>query len=157
MKRAGELACFIDTNLPFLLIVGRANRLRIGQFKRTRSYTSQDHELLLGVLQPVSKLYAVPHVFAEVSNLIDLQGDELNVGRGALLETIEVSDEQSTPSLLAAQHRLYPRLGLTDAAIVLEAEQRGFAALTDDLQLYLALLTRGIPVINFTHIREHSW
>jgi len=36
----------IDTNLLVLCLVGRTNKRRIEDFKRTRSYTVQDYELL---------------------------------------------------------------------------------------------------------------
>lgn len=41
--------------------------------------------------------------------------------------------------------------------LVAAAEEHGFAVVTNDLNLYIALLKAGIQAINFTHVREHSW
>jgi len=61
----------VDTNLLVLFTVGKVNRQRIENFKRT-----SDYDLLLRVLGKFNKLYTVAHVLAEVSNLTDLPGAE---------------------------------------------------------------------------------
>ena len=61
------------------------------------------------------------------------------------------------PSVRAAASRFYERLGLTDAAIAVVAGEKKCGVLTDDLDLYLALHTDGIPVLNFAHVRAQLW
>jgi hypothetical protein len=72
---------FVDTNLLVLFAIGAVNRNRIEQFKRTRSYTKTDYDLLLRVLERFKPLYTVAHVLAEVSNLTDLPGPERRQAR----------------------------------------------------------------------------
>jgi hypothetical protein len=50
----------------------------------------------------------------------------------------------------------FDRLGLTDAAIAVVARQK-FLFLTDDLDLYLMLLSPGADAINFNHLRPLNW
>lgn len=116
----------------------------------------QDYELLLRVIGQF-KLYTVAHVLAEVSNLTDLTGSERLRARHVLKETISVLTEPEMPSARAAQSRTYADLGLVDAAIASVADEYKCSVLTDDLDLYLALDTAGIPVLNFTHLRARAW
>jgi hypothetical protein len=62
----------VDTNLLVLLIVGSVNRERVSQFKRTSDYSPADWDLLIGILEQISRRYTLPHVLAEVSTLTDL-------------------------------------------------------------------------------------
>jgi hypothetical protein len=55
----------------------------------------------------------------------------------------------------AADHSSYLRLGLTDAAIHIAADEA--TVLTTDLDLYLSLRNAGKDAINFNHIREWGW
>jgi predicted nucleic acid-binding protein len=146
----------LDANILTLLVVGRVNRARIAKFKRTQRYDESAFELLLQVLERASpaKLIAVPHVLTEVSNLTDLKGRELLAARLALRVSIQECDELHIASIAASDHVVYPRLGLTDAAISTTAVEHEFAVLTDDLDLYLALSAQGTAVLNFTHLRQ---
>lgn len=152
-RNAGLL---VDTNLLVLFVVGSVNCNRIEKFKRTCQCTVQDYELLLRVIGQF-KLYTVAHVLAEVSNLTDLTGSERLRARHVLKETISVLTEPEMPSARAAQSRTYADLGLVDAAIASVADEYKCSVLTDDLDLYLALDTAGIPVLNFTHLRARAW
>jgi predicted nucleic acid-binding protein len=148
---------FVDTNLLVLFAVGTVNRNRIENFKRTRQYTKRDYDLLLRVLAPFQPLYTVAHVLAEVSNLTDLSGSERQQARQVLKQTISLLKEPEMPSSRAAEHRLYERLGLVDAAIAAVARDHNCAVLTDDLDLYLALGRENVPAFNFTHLRAAAW
>jgi len=46
------------------------------------------------------------------------------------------------------------RLGLTDAAIGLAAQQCGCSVVTNDSGLYVALLEEGVSVLKFDDLRE---
>jgi hypothetical protein len=73
----------IGTNLLVLFAVGRVNRNRIQDFKRTSGYDHEDYDLLVRTMERFGKLFTVAHVMAEVSNLIDLAGREgLQARRG---------------------------------------------------------------------------
>jgi predicted nucleic acid-binding protein len=146
----------LDANVLALLVVGRVNRARIAKFKRTRRYDESAFDLLLAILEKAApaKLFAIPHIFAEVSNLTDLEGKELLAARLVLQTNIQQSEELHIASLTASKHVVYSRLGLTDAAISTTAAEGQFAVLTDDLDLYLALSGQGTPSVNFTHLRQ---
>jgi predicted nucleic acid-binding protein len=148
----------IDTNLLVLFIVGSVNRNRIDNFKRTSKYSKEDFDLLLGVISGLGKpLYTVAHVLAEVSNLTVLQGPERLLARQVLKATVAVLKEPEMESVRASDAKEYPALGLVDAAIATVARENDCAVLTDDLDLYVALINRGIPTFNFTHLQAREW
>jgi rRNA-processing protein FCF1 len=148
----------VDTNLLVLFIVGRVNRNRIDNFKRTSKYSKEDFDLLLRVISGLGKpLYTVAHVLAEVSNLTVLQGPERLRARQILKETVAVLQEPEIASVRATGAKEYPALGLVDAAIAIVARENDCAVLTDDLDLYVALINQGIPAFNFTHLQAREW
>lgn len=149
-RRVGLL---VDTNLLVLRVIGDVNPRRIGSFKRLASYTLSDYRLLHWHMKHAAQSFTTPQVMSEVSNLTDLTGDELRAALHMLREHICASTEIATTSHDASAAPTYSRLGLTDAAILMTAGQQGFAVLTNDLDLYLALQERGIPSANFTHLR----
>lgn len=148
----------VDTNLLVLFIVGRVNRNRIDNFKRTSKYSKEDYDLLLSVLGRVTKpLYTVAHVLAEVSNLTVLSGPERVLARQILKETVAVLHEAEMSSVRASGAKEYPTLGLVDAAIATVARENDCAVLTDDLDLYLSLINQGIPAFSFAHMQAREW
>jgi predicted nucleic acid-binding protein len=154
---ARSAGLLVDTNRLVLFTVGSVNRNRIETFKRTRQYTKGDYDLLLRVIDKFEPLYTVAHVLAEVSNLTDLRDAEKLAARRVLKETISVLREAEMPSARAADDRLYERLGLADAAIAAVARVHNCCVLTDDFDLFIALGRDGVPVLNFTHLREQAW
>lgn len=156
-SQTGTGRLLLDTNVLVLFVVGTVNPRRIETFKRTRQYTIQDFDLLLRVLGKWTTHYTVPHVLAEVSNLTDLGGMELQMARRVLKNTISALTEVAVSSIEASQHLAFDALGLADASIATIARDQRCAVLTDDLDLYLRLQRDGITVLNFTYIREGSW
>jgi predicted nucleic acid-binding protein len=153
-RNARSRGLFIDANLLVLLIVGSVNRERIARFKRTSEYTSADWDLLTGLLEHAPRRYATPHVLAEVSTLIDLKGPELETAREILHNAISLMEEVPISSVDACGSIYYRRLGLTDAAIALAAKQQGCSVVTNDSDLYVALLQEGASVVKFDYLRE---
>jgi len=88
--------------------------------------------------------------------LTDLPGSERPKVRHVLKETISILTEVELPSARAAQHPIYPALGLVDAAIATAARDHQCAVLTDDLDLYLQLQRDNIGAFNFTHLRARA-
>lgn len=101
-------------------------------------------------------LITTPHVLTEVSNLGRLQGRERDVFRSWFVQIAEESREHYDASQLVVRQNCFGRLGLTDAAIVALAG-RGFLFLTDDFDLYSALVENGVDAINFNHLRSRDW
>src|SRR5205085_3307354 len=112
----------IDTNLLVLLAVGRVNRRRIGTFKRTRQYSSEDYDLLIRFVARCKDLYTVAHSLAEVSNLTDLPGTERQSVLAVLRKSIERLHEPVLPSIIAAEETMFLEFGLTHAAIAAVAK-----------------------------------
>ena len=148
----------VDTNLLVLFAVGSVSRHRIQEFKRTRKYSADDYDLLVHIFERFDRrLYTVPHVLAEVSNLSDLSGPERLEARRKVRGLISVLHELEMPSIRAAEDPLYEDLGLADAAIGAAARVHGFEVLTDDVQLFLLLSAQQVSAFHFTHLRERHW
>jgi predicted nucleic acid-binding protein len=152
--RAGGL--LVDANLLVLYLVGRTNKQRISTFKRTQMYTIEDFELLERLMAQFGSLVTTPHLLTEVSNLATLHTDELQILRRLFKETVFQMQEFYDESRSVVADAAFERLGLTDAAVATLC-RRSMLVLTDDLQLYLALLDRGVDSINFNHIRTFFW
>ena len=140
----------IDTNLLVLLLVGAVNPNRIPQFKRTRRYSVDDFNTLLEVVTQFERRFATPQIWAEVSNLTDLWGDELIQVRNEMRLEMERAIEQYRPSHQLGKHSTFSRLGLTDASIC-QLSEAPMLVLTDDINLYIWLTTNGVDAVNFTH------
>lgn len=151
--RAGSGGLLIDSNLLVLLIVGSVNPNRISTFKRTSKYHRTDFELLAKFAAEFQFLYSVPHVFAEVSNLTDLKGQDRERARAVLSQFIQTSEEHLIPSATAAGSPYYQWLGLVDAAILQAASVTRCHVITDDSDLYSALSRGGIMVTYFGHLQ----
>jgi rRNA-processing protein FCF1 len=147
----------IGTNLLVLFAVGRVNRNRIQDFKRTSGYDHEDYDLLVRTMERFGKLFTVAHVMAEVSNLIDLAGREGLQARRVLAATIAILHEPHVPSLQAAGGSYYEAPGLADSAISIAAREKKCSVLTDDLDLYRSLAKEGLPVVKVSHLRERNW
>src|ERR1035437_820999 len=146
----------VDTNLLVLFLVGRVNRRRILNFKRTGDFVIEDYDLLVRRIAWFGKLIATPHVLSQVSDLTDLTGNELTAIRELFKVLVEKGEESYDTSRLLVGDPAFKRLGLTDAAIATVCS-RGVLVLTADAELHVALQERGIDALNFNHIRPLGW
>ena len=149
-------ALFIDANLIVLLVVGQAGRNLIDRHRRTRRFAVEDYDRLIQAISPVDELRVTPNTLTEASNLLGQHGEPQ---RSRLLlrlgELIEGSPEIVVASAEAARNAAFPRLGLTDAAL-LEVVSADAPLLTVDLDLYRAALASGEEAaINFN--RWQGW
>jgi hypothetical protein len=142
----------LDTNLLVLYLVGKINPRRIPTFKRTRAFREADFDLLAGIVAQFKMRLATPGIWAEVSNLTDLQGDEHRKMRRLIHDEMQLVTEHYTPSCELARMPAFHKLGITDAAIA-ELSQRPLFVLTADLSLYRWLSDQGADSFNFNHIR----
>jgi hypothetical protein len=146
----------VDANLLVLLLVGAVNKRRILQFKRTQSFTIEDFEPLVCLINGFGKLISTPHVLSQVSDLADLSGKEQREIRQMFKSlVVELIEEYDTGQVLVADP-LFERLGLADAAIAAVCS-RGILVLTTDVELQLALQRRGADALNFNHVRMSAW
>ena len=146
---------FIDANLIVLLIVGLTARDLSGRHRRTKTFTAEYYDRLVGVISRADNLLVAPNTLTEASNLLGQHRDPER--RRLLLKLralVERSPEIVVASVDAAQHRTFPRLGLTDAAR-LEVVSADAPLLTVDLDLYVTALESGEEAaINFNHWRH---
>jgi len=146
----------IDTNILVVLLVGRTNRQRIPQCKRTQSYTVAEYELLERLVGQFTIVITTPHLLTEVSNLDPLNGRERVTFQNVYREWVDSAKEFYDESRSLVVETVFDRLGLADAAITFVA-RKGMLVLTDDAPLYGMLSARGIDAINFNHIRTLVW
>ena len=147
-------ALFIDANLIVLLVVGLAGRELIAKHRRTKMFTVEDFDRLIRAISPVAELRVTPNTLTEASNLLGQHGEPQRSRLLLTLRTlIERSPEIVVASVDAARRDEFPRLGLTDAAL-LEVVSADAPLLTVDLDLYVAALASGeVAAINFNHWR----
>ena len=142
----------VDTNLLVLLAIGMYRRARISTFNRTRQYTQEDFDLLVRLIALFHTRIVTPHIFAEADNLTRQMPRAEHVAVAAVMTKIIAGTfEIYCPSVDAAQHKNYPKLGLTDCTII-EASPNALVV-TDDLRLSSILPSLGRDAININHIR----
>lgn len=147
-------ALFIDANLIVLLVVGLVGRDLITRHRRTREFLVEDYDRLTRAVSGVGKVRVTPNTLTEASNLLGQHGEPQRSQLLLKLRTlIEQSPETVVASADAARHDVFPRLGLTDAALR-EVVSADAPLLTVDLDLYAAALASGDEAaFNFHHWR----
>jgi hypothetical protein len=109
----------VDANLLVLLVVGSASRDFIARHRRLRDYTVYDFDLLGLILADFSDIVLLPHILAEVSNLIrNIDNPARAQIQNALRTLITTATELPIQSACGARRDEFQRLGLTDAIIL---------------------------------------
>ena len=143
----------VDANLLLLLVVGTAGEKYISKHKRLAEYTAADYKLLAQTISCVDRIIVTPNTLTETSNLL---GYIAEPDRSYLYEVfrllIGTAEEKYYASKQSSQRHEFPKLGLTDSAL-LEAVSDDNPLLTVDLDLYLAALANGGKAVNFNHMR----
>jgi hypothetical protein len=144
----------LDANLLVLLVVGLVSEPAIPKHKRTKRFSVSDFRLLKEYLNDAPKIAVTPNVVTEASNLLG-KDDEGMTGRcrDRLKDLLDEWGETFIPSLVAALHPAYRRLGITDAALLHESFGE-HELMTMDLDLYLAAGRLGRQAINFAYYIE---
>lgn len=127
---------FIDANLLVLVVIGSVDRDLISKHRRTRRFTPEDYDRLLTMIQEVEQVFVTPNTLTETSNLLGTKDSRF---LEYLRFLIEKSKEVIVSSAAAARNKAFPRLGLTDAALleVISAER---PLITVELELFSAAL-----------------
>lgn len=148
----------LDTGVLVLFVVGLADRSLIQRHKRTSSFVEEDYDTLCNFISQFQELTVTPNVLTEASNLL---AQVAQPARGAVLQKLadllaRDTREDYVPSREASVEEDFLRLGLTDSVVIREAGVVD-CVLTDDLNLYLALVSHGREAVNFNHIRLAGW
>ncbi len=151
----------VDTNILVLDLVGSFNVELIPRFRATKTFQKDDYTILRRFLGRFEVTATTPNILSEASNLLRQGGlpvPDKNRHRyfENLVQRIRILDEHYVRSRDAVAINSFPRIGLTDAAILLLAKGR-FLVLTDDLPLSGMLERAGIDALNFNHIRYEVW
>ena len=144
----------LDSNLLVLFIAGMSSREYIGRHRRLRDYSEEDFDLLVEFIRPMSALVVTPNILTETSNLLSGIAEP---ARSHIADTfrqiVGSMDERFVQSTRAVEQREFPRLWLTDAAVLTELAN-SHVLLTADLDLYLAASQRRYSAVNFNHLRQ---
>lgn len=144
-------AIILDANLLVLLVVGLTSRSYIVRHKRLAAYSANDFDLLVKLIGSPSRIVVTPNTVTETSNLTaqitEPARTQIMAVMGRLLQKTE---EVYIESRIAATHKSFSRLGVTDSVLLnVMAEDR--TLLTVDLDLYIAATRRGLKAVNFNH------
>lgn len=136
-----------------LLMIGSYDRERVRTFRRTSAFSPADFDLLRKTLAQYRGVVTTPPILTEVSNLM---GDAFHAQIAPTIVGICTDFHEHAPRMeqVFAQ-RNFNRLGFADAS-VLTAAGEDVVVLTDDVQLYLAVLDTGHDALNFAHLRQHG-
>jgi len=144
----------LDSNLLVLFVAGMSSREYIGRHRRLRDYSEEDFDLLVEFIRPMSALVVTPNILTEASNLLSGIAEP---ARSHIADTfrqiVGSMDERFVQSTRAVEQREFPRLWLTDAAVLTELAN-SHVLLTADLDLYLAASQRRYSAVNFNHLRQ---
>lgn len=149
---------FLDTNVLLLFIFAVYQPSKIG-LKRLDKYVKEDGDLIKNYVNNFSRIITTPHILAETSNLArQISKDKHWVELATKLYPLFCTAQQDALIQLnineyTVDAELFEKLGLTDAYIASTTVNEQLL-LTDDLDLYLAALSRESDAINFTHMRE---
>jgi hypothetical protein len=143
----------LDTMLLSLFIVGTASREYVIKHKRLRHFNATDFDLLIDNVSRASDIVVTPNTLTETSNWVKMIAEPARSHISATFQNlISALDERYVASKDAAEIVEFPRLWLTDPAILRELKN-GHVLLTSDFALYDAALRRGFTAINFNHLR----
>jgi hypothetical protein len=147
----------LDTGLLLLLIIGNARRELVGTFKRLNSFAPEDYDTLTTIVNRFQTIATTPNILTEVSNLADSLTDKYKEDYlNAFAGEISLLDEKYVPTKAVLSSEAFSIFGLSDAVIA-EIANRDLLVMTTDGHLYNYLLTIGLPVLNFNHIRTRYW
>ena len=142
----------LDSNLLLLQWCAGFDHGLITTFKRLNSFQTEDVELLAGTLKLFSAVRTTPHVLTEVSNLANSLHGRVKEGwcEHFSREVQVIPEEWTSAATIATGDFIW--LGLTDAALATLATTH--VILTIDFPLSNSLESRGLNVMNFTHLRS---
>jgi hypothetical protein len=142
----------LDSNLLLLQWCASFDRELVSSFKRLNCFQIEDIELLSETLKVFSAVRTTPHVLTEVSNLANQLPSWIKDDWSEhFSRQIQLIPEEWIPAAtIAADEFMW--LGLTDAGLATLAQTH--VILTLDFPLSNSLESRGLNVINFTHLRS---
>jgi hypothetical protein len=144
----------LDAHMIVLFVVGSFDKNLIPKFKRTKTYTTQDFDILKKLLSSIRRIIVTPHILAETNSLLGQLPENIctECRRSQFLKFLEAASEEYVPSRDASAAPTFTKFGLSDSTIFVASEK--YAVLTDDFPLAGILQKLGRTVINFNHLRN---
>lgn len=147
----------VDTNLLLVYFVGRFDSSQIPRFKRTRTYSLEDFNLVAAIVESFSKMVTTPNVLTEVNSFSNQLPEALKVAYYAeFANQITKLEEHFVKSSAASSSPHFAKFGLTDSGII-ELVKDQYLVMTDDLKLAYYCQQLGVAAINFNNIRVLNW
>ena len=149
----------IDTNVLLVLLVGLVDQGLVGRFKRTESYTPEDFQLVLRLVQGFRRIITTPHILAELTNLSPTGREHRKAARyfGQLVAVLRRAYEHPVAKDVMLGSALLPRIGFTDLSIIEAAKNGHYLVLTDDWRASECARAQGCAVLNLNHLRGAAW
>jgi hypothetical protein len=155
--RSARRGIIFDTNVLLVYLVGLWNPAAIGDFKKTSGYTLNDFELLCRLASAGRKFVITPHCLTEVCNHTDVLNRKYRSNFFQFLrDLIQHLSERRPESKVVAKTLPFENLGLADATLV-DASQKSYAIVTDELGCFLAISRVHGLCINLNHLRSSQW
>jgi rRNA-processing protein FCF1 len=152
----GRLGVVIDANLLLLFFLGSYDRKQILTNPRLATFTPEDFDLLIRLLEHFQRIVTTPNILTEVSNLSNAIPENRRTAYFASFAArLALLEEQHVVSSTALTNR-WAKFGLTDAVIAAIAKDR-YLVLTGDFRLSQSLQSDGIETLNFNHLRDAYW
>ena len=156
-QRYRQAGIMVDTNILLLFFIGAFDQDLIPKFKRTKTFSVEDYEVLVRFLSPFYRIATTPHILTEVSNLAgQLREPAKSEYFKKFSSEITLLEEENVASRDVAQTQEFVKFGLTDTGII-HLTKGKYLVLTDDFPLSQYLQSAGVDVVNFNHIRTTYW
>jgi hypothetical protein len=147
----------LDAGVAVLYYLGSFDRSLVGRAKRTEIFAPEDYATLLRLLAFFNRVVTTPHVLTEVCNLLGHMREPKRTGFFINLRNqLAKAEERHMAAALLAEEVFFPRLELTDTALV-HLARTGLGIITIDSGLHNELLREGSAALNFNHIRTLVW
>ena len=147
----------IDTNLLLLYLVGLHDPERIETFKRTQIFSADDFNLLVRLINLFGSFSTTPNILTEVSNFIEgVQYDDVPL-LTVLRDKVIYREEHYVESriILSKEDEIFLKFGVSDT-VLYRLAQANYLILTVDVSLCAFLQSKGLPALNFNHLRSDS-
>jgi len=146
----------LDSNLLLLHWCATFDPSLIKTFKRLNVFELRDISILEAVLQELGELRTTPHVLTEVSNLSNaLPTWRKSAWTGHISGKVALVPEFHEAASAILSDPDFAEFGLTDAALSRLASAH--VIMTIDWRLASSLRSRGLPGVNFQHLRSSSF
>jgi len=150
----------IDTNILLVLLIGLYDQdLTQYDLMTTKNYTGKDFKLLIEITKYFEKqLIVTPQILTEVYSLSknSIKNPKFHIYFAKVLDKLRNSKEHyiNLETMLNIEFQVFSKFGFTDMSIVEAAKEINAVILTDELNLYSYCITKKIPIIKFSHIKN---